>query len=88
MLLLSLIGGYWLLERAENHKGELRRIGRLLGSLIIVLGLFGLIAGAWGACSWKKDGWSRPFGKGMHKTHQSGMETETIVVKPDVKKRR
>jgi hypothetical protein len=65
MLLLSAIGGYWVLERSEVHKGELRRIGRLLGGTIIILSLGGLILRGWTACQWMKGGagmgWSCPF---------------------------
>ena len=85
MLLLSVIGGYWMLERAENHKGELRRIGRLLGGLVIVVGLFESIVGVWGGCPWKKAGWSCPFSRQMH---QSGAKPETIMVTPEVRKKR
>ena len=67
--LLSVIGGYWMLERAETHKGELRRIGRLLGGGIIIASLLGLILHGWTACQWMKGrggaGWSCPF------THKS-----------------
>lgn len=69
LLLLGVIGGYWLLERAETHKGELRRIGRVLGAIIIVVSLFGAAFRGWTACQWMKGkggmGWSCPF------THKS-----------------
>ena len=62
LLLLSVIGGYWMLERAETHKGELRRIGRLLGSAIIIASLLGLVFRCWAAAQWMKSaGWSCPF---------------------------
>ena len=38
MYFITAIGGYWVLERAESHKeGSLRRIGRVLGIIIILL---------------------------------------------------
>ena len=63
LLLLSVIGGYWTLERAETHKGELRRIGRLLGGAIIIASLLGLVFRCWAVCQWTKSrgGWSCPF---------------------------
>ena len=62
LLLLSVIGGYWMLERAETHKGELRRIGRLLGGTVIIGSLLGLIFRCWAAGQWiKNSGWSCPF---------------------------
>ena len=54
LLLLSMIGGYWMLERAETHKGELRRIGRLLGGAIIIASLLGLVFRCWAACRWTR----------------------------------
>ena len=66
LLLVGVIGGYWLLERAETHKGELRRIGRLLGGLVIVVSLLGVVCRGWTACRWTRRhqgraGWSCPF---------------------------
>lgn len=34
LLLVSAIGGYWVLERAETHKGQLRSVGRMLGVVL------------------------------------------------------
>ena len=39
--LLAAAAGYWVLERAENHKRGLRRIGRWLGGAIIAVALIG-----------------------------------------------
>ena len=66
LLLVGVIGGYWLLERAETHKGKLRRIGRVLGALVIVVSLLGAVFRGWSACHWTKHrrglgGWSCPF---------------------------
>lgn len=52
-LLLSTVAGYWVLERAETHKGGLRKVGRLLGAAIILLSALGLICWARGACAAK-----------------------------------
>ncbi len=72
LILVSVLGGYWLLERAEGHKGELRSIGRILGALLIVLSLLGLVLGVWGMSS----GGQCPFmGKqwnGMHRMMPPG----------------
>ena len=46
-LLLAAIGGYWVLERAEGHKGSLRKVGRLLGGLIIIVSLVGMLCKIW-----------------------------------------
>ena len=46
-LLLAAVAGYWVLERAETHKGELKRVGRFLGGLIIVASLVGLVCRVW-----------------------------------------
>lgn len=39
--LLAAAAGYWVLERAEQHKQGLRRVGRWLGAAIIVVALTG-----------------------------------------------
>jgi len=67
MLLLGAVAGYWVLERAETHKGDLRRVGKALGWLIIVTSLIGLACrvyavatGKGGYCPVHK-GWSCPY---------------------------
>lgn len=47
VLLLASVAGYWVLERAEAHKGSLRRIGRLVGGFIIVVSLIGVACRVW-----------------------------------------
>lgn len=47
VLLLAAIGGYWVLERASTHKGQLKRVGQLLGGLIIVISLIGVVCRVW-----------------------------------------
>ena len=69
ILLLSAIGGYWVLERASGHRGRLKQVGQLLGGLIIIVSLVGvacrvwcLAAGKGGFCPLgKKGGWQCPF---------------------------
>ena len=58
MLLVTLVAGYWVLERAETHKGDLKKLGRFLGGLIIVASLAGLVCRLWGMAS------SCPIGMG------------------------
>lgn len=52
-LLLSSAVGYWVFERASDRKGEVRRVGRLLGGAIIVLSLVGIACAAWHMSSGK-----------------------------------
>jgi hypothetical protein len=63
ILLLAAIGGYWLLERAEQHKGGLRRTGRLLAAFIIAVSVVGSLCKI--ACA----GYG---GKGWCPTHSMG----------------
>ena len=58
-LLLASAAGYWVLERAEGHKRGLRRVGRWLGGVIIVVTLVGAACriyciAKW-SCAWGKD---------------------------------
>ena len=46
-LLLTAVAGYWVLERSQEHKGNLKRVGQLLGVAIIVLSFLGLICAMW-----------------------------------------
>jgi len=48
LLLVTAAAGYWVLERAETHKGDLRRVGKVLGWLIIVSSLIGVVCRVWG----------------------------------------
>ena len=43
LLFFSAVAGYWVLERAETHKGNLRRTGRFLGWLVIISSFLGVI---------------------------------------------
>ncbi|MBI3010999.1 MAG: hypothetical protein HYY58_00700 [Candidatus Omnitrophica bacterium] len=52
VLLLSAIGGYWVLERAAAHKGHLKRVGQWLGAAIIVISLVGVACRVWCAATY------------------------------------
>lgn len=62
-LLLTAVAGYWVLERASAHKGQLQKVGYFVGSLVIVASLMGLIASVW--CFGADKGWMCPFGGKM-----------------------
>ena len=42
-LLLAAVAGYWVLERASSHKGNLKRVGQLVGAAVILISLLGAI---------------------------------------------
>ena len=46
-LLLTAVAGYWVLERASTHKGQLQKIGFFVGSFVIVASLVGFICSIW-----------------------------------------
>lgn len=58
-LLLAAVAGYWVMERAERHKGGLKTVGKVLGVVIIVASLLGVACAAW--CG----GASCGYGKGL-----------------------
>lgn len=71
--LLSAAAGYWVLERASAHKGQLHRVGQVVGATIIVVSFLAVAAGIWkgaGYChsaGWMgagKDGGMCPFSRG------------------------
>ena len=74
-LLLAAVAGYWVLERAESHKGRLRNIGRLLGGLIIIVSLIGSACKIWYLAT-EKGGYC-PVGKGP-RGWQRPMSDETL----------
>lgn len=47
-LLVAAVAGYWVLERAEKQKGGLRRIGRIIGWVVILTSLIGVTCRVWG----------------------------------------
>lgn len=51
VLLLAAIGGYWVLERASSHKGNLKRIGQLVGVAVIVISFVGIACRVWYAAT-------------------------------------
>ena len=69
VLLLSSVGGYWVLERASGHRGRLKQVGQLLGGLIIIVSLIGVACRVWclatGTAGFgpagKAGGWRCPF---------------------------
>ncbi len=65
-LLFSAVAGYWVLERSETHKqGNLRRLGRFLGWVVVLVSLVGVACRVYGvtsgACSMKGKGMACPF---------------------------
>ena len=55
-LLLAAIGGYWVLERASGQKGQLKKIGLFVGSLVIVASLLSALSQMAMVCAWKHQG--------------------------------
>ena len=47
VLLLTAVAGYWVLERAASHKGNLKNVGQLLGAAIIIISLVGVACKIW-----------------------------------------
>ena len=68
-LLIAAVAGYWVLERAETHKGRLKKLGQFLGGLILVVSLIGVACRVWcliagvGYCPMGKTGkgWYNPY---------------------------
>ena len=61
VLLLAIVAGYWLLERAASHRGNLKRVGQILGATVIVIALAGTVCKVW-AISTGQGGWSKMGG--------------------------
>ena len=52
LLLLSAVAGYWVLERSATHgKGNLKRVGQVVGWFVILASILGV---ACKACSFAK----------------------------------
>ena len=47
ILLLTLVAGYWVLERAEQRKGQLKKVGMAIGATVIVLSMLGIVCQFW-----------------------------------------
>lgn len=44
LLLLSAAAGYWVLERSASHnKGNLKRVGQVVGWFMILTGILGVV---------------------------------------------
>jgi hypothetical protein len=73
MLLLTAVAGYWVLERASTHKGQLQKVGFAVGSLILVISLLGMICSVW--CMKSGSSGMCPFGGKMGRgdSYRSGM---------------
>ena len=77
LLLLTAVAGYWVLERAESHRGSLRRVGRFVAWAVILFSLVGVVCSAWCAATcppgaWgKKGGWFCPMSKGAQMSPMS-----------------
>ena len=67
-LLLSMVAGYWVLERAATHKGRLRALGRLIGGLILIVALVGTVCRIWFITT----GAHRPFPRSLWCPWKSG----------------
>ena len=52
LLLLAAVGGYWVVERAQTHKGALKKVGQLLGGVIMLVSLIGVICHVWCLATW------------------------------------
>ena len=46
-LLLASVAGYWVLERASTHKGQLQKVGFAVGSFILIVSVVGVICSVW-----------------------------------------
>ena len=61
-LLLSAVGGYWVLERSQAHKGNLKKIGQVLGTLVMIISFAGVVCKVWYAVACQSG--LCPLGKG------------------------
>ncbi len=79
VLLLASIGGYWVLERAATHKGGLKRIGQILGGVIIAVSLSGVLCRAWYLATGK--GGYYPMGKDVFCPFSPKSDTSSVQPK-------
>ena len=70
ILLLAAVGGFWVYERGLSHKGELKRIGRILGAFIIIVSMIGVVCKVWYLTSGHGD--MGKTGKGLYH-HSRGL---------------
>ena len=73
LLLVSAAIGYLVLERSEKHKGGLKRVGRLLGSVIIIVSLIGVACRIWYVSTWTKGAWAGRYCPVMPRAGMSPM---------------
>ena len=53
LLLLSSAVGYWVLERSSSQKKEVKTVGQIVGTLIIVVSLLGVACKIYGLATGK-----------------------------------
>ena len=79
--LVGLVAGYWVLDRAQANKANLKRIGNIIGWLVIVASLVSAITGSY--C--RATGKMCPFtGKGMMDDDRSG---QAPMTSPDARRK-
>ena len=78
-LLLTAIGGYWVLERAETHKGQLKQVGQFLGALVIIASLVGAACRVWSLAMGKSA--YCPMHKSWHGSYGSKMMPPEVPVR-------
>jgi hypothetical protein len=66
-LLVAAVAGYWVLERADRHKGQLKTLGQVLGAVIIAVSLIGVACQVWCAAKCGPGGHGFMKGHGMMK---------------------
>ena len=64
ILMLAAVGGYWVLERSVNQKGQIKQVGQVLGTIIIAMSLAGMACWVWGAATGQ--GYGMDMGMGWH----------------------
>ena len=47
LLLFAAVAGYWVLERSSGHKGDLKRVGQVIGWVVILASFAGLACKVW-----------------------------------------
>ena len=74
LMLLAIVGGYIILERAASHRGDLKRIGQVLGVIVIAVSIVGVGCFVWHVSSGK----SGRYGYGKHgKSWQCSYHSKT-----------
>lgn len=60
LLLVSAAVGYWVLERASTQKKDLKTIGQIVGTVIIVVSFAGVLCKTYYLTKWGKGGYYGP----------------------------